>query len=88
MFNVMHDFGFKHSTYNENFVFLWHQRLGHISGEKVIRLVKGKILYQLDFTNWDICVDCIKGKQTKYTSKHSVASSKPLKLIDKNMWSL
>lgn len=47
--------------------------------------MKGEILYQLDFTNWDVCVDYTKSKQAKHTSKHSVLSSKPLKLIYKNI---
>ena len=28
-------------------------------------LIKNEILPDLDFTNINICVDCIKGKQTK-----------------------
>jgi len=36
----------------------------------------------LDFTNWDICVDCIKGKQTSHISKYpATRSTESLQLI-------
>ena len=34
-----------------------------------------------DFTDLDICVDCIKGKQTKHTKKGATRSSKLLEII-------
>ena len=46
-----------------------------------MRLVNSEILSHLDFTDWnDICVDCIKGKQTKHISKKSAIRS--IGLID------
>ena len=42
---------------------LWHKGLGHISRRRLERLVLDEILDHLDFTNFDICVNCIKGKQ-------------------------
>ena len=51
---------------NENSAYLWHKCLGHISKERLVRLVKNEILSDLDFTDLNICVDCIKGKQTKH----------------------
>lgn len=39
---------------------IWHQRLGHISRNKVERLVSYGILSSVKFTDCDICVDCIK----------------------------
>ena len=46
-----------------------------------MRLVNSEILSHLDFTDWnDICVDCIKGKQTKHISKKSATGS--IGLID------
>ena len=51
---------------NEKSIFLWHKRLGHISKEMMKRLVNNEILLNLDFTDLGICVDCIKGKQTKH----------------------
>jgi len=43
--------------------------LGHISKEMMERLVKNEILSNLDFTDLNVCVDCIKGKQTKHIKK-------------------
>ena len=47
---------------NENSSMLWNQRLGHISIERIKRLVKDRILNNLDFDDFKTCVDCIKGK--------------------------
>ena len=57
--------GTKRKLNNENSASIWHKRLGHISKGRVERLVSDGILESLDFTNFDVCVDCIKGKQTK-----------------------
>ncbi|CAL9085653.1 unnamed protein product, partial [Musa textilis] len=58
--------GLKRSFNNERSSTLWHRRLGHISKERIERLVKNNILEDLDFTDFDVCIDCIKGKQTKH----------------------
>ena len=52
---------------NEGSAFLWHKHLGYVSRERIKRLIKNEILPSLDFTNLNIGVDCIKGKQTKHT---------------------
>ena len=44
---------------------LWHKRLGHISRNRVERLVSDGTLDSVDFTYFNVCVMCIKGKQTK-----------------------
>ncbi|RXY49384.1 hypothetical protein DD573_30000 [Klebsiella pneumoniae] len=62
-----HNVGTKHSLVNEQSTFLWHKRLGHISRERMEILIKNEILPYLDFTDLNICVECIKGKQTKHT---------------------
>ena len=52
----------------------------------MLRLVKNEILPQLDFTNVDICVDHIKGKQTKLiVKKLATRSTELLKLIHINI---
>ena len=61
-----HNVDTKHSLMNERYAFLWHKRLGHISRERMERLIKNEILPYLDFTDLNIYVDCIKGKQTKH----------------------
>jgi hypothetical protein len=48
---------------------LWHYRLGHISRERIERLIKDDILVPLDFSNSDYCIDCIKGKYAKQVKK-------------------
>jgi hypothetical protein len=55
--------------------------LGHISRERLERLVKDGILPNLDFTDLSVCVDCIKGKQTKHTKKGAKRSTKLLEII-------
>ena len=64
-----HNVGTVRSLVNERSVFLWHKRLGHISRERVERLINNEILPDLDFTDLNICVSCIKGKQTKHIKK-------------------
>ena len=82
LFNIEQSIGKKRSAYNENSAFLWHKRLGHISKERVMRLIKNDILPQLDFTDWDICVECIKRKQTSHISKYpATRSTESLQLI-------
>ncbi|WVZ23370.1 hypothetical protein V8G54_001914 [Vigna mungo] len=82
LFNVEHVVDRNSSAGNECSAFLWHKRLGHISKERMLRLVKNEILPQLDFDDWDVCIDCIKGKQTKHISKYPAQrSSQLLELI-------
>ncbi|GJZ97000.1 retrovirus-related pol polyprotein from transposon TNT 1-94 [Tanacetum coccineum] len=69
------------SMVNENSAFLWHKRLGHISKERLQRLVKNEILPNLDFTDFGLCVECIKGKQTKHSKKGDTRSSDLLEII-------
>ncbi|GKE17719.1 retrovirus-related pol polyprotein from transposon TNT 1-94 [Tanacetum coccineum] len=71
----------KRSMVNENSAFLWHKRLGHISKERLERLVKNKILPNLYFTDFGLCVECIKGKQPKHSKKGSTRSIDLLEII-------
>ena len=54
----------KHLRLNEKSSTLWHKCLSHISRQRMERLVKDEILLDLDFSDFDTCVDCIKGKLT------------------------
>ena len=77
--DVKYDVGMKRSALNESSADLWHKRLGHISKERILRLIKSEVLPQLDFTDWNnTCVDCIKGKQTKHVSKQAATRSSGL----------
>ena len=62
LMTLHHNVGTKRSLVNENSAYLWHKRLGHISKEMMERLVKHEILPYLDFTDLEVCIDCIKGK--------------------------
>ena len=42
----------------------WYKRLGHISRQRIERLIKDEILSDIDFSYFDTWVDCIKGKLT------------------------
>ena len=76
-----HNVGTKHSLVNERSAFLWHKRLGHISRERMERLIKNEILPYLDFTDLNICVGCIKGKQAKHTKKGATRSTQLLEIV-------
>jgi len=60
---------------------LWHHRLGHISIERIKRLVKDRVLNTLDFTDFKTCVDCIKGKQANMSKKGANRSSSISEII-------
>jgi len=45
------------------------------------RLVKNEILPNLDLIDMNVCVDCIKDKQTKHTKKRATRSTQLLEII-------
>jgi len=55
---------------------LCHRRLGHISKERMKRLINKNNLHNLNFSNFDRCVDCVKGKLTAKTKKTGVSKRK------------
>ena len=55
---------FKRLKLNDKSSILWHKHLGHISKHRMERLIKDEILPDLDFLDFDTCVDCINGKLT------------------------
>ncbi|GJU64837.1 retrovirus-related pol polyprotein from transposon TNT 1-94 [Tanacetum coccineum] len=60
---------------------LWHKRLGHISKDRMQRLIKEGILHHLDFSDFNQCVECIKGKFVKTIKKGSTRSKHLLEII-------
>ena len=52
----------KRCVMNEDSSMLWHWRLGHIFIQIIKRLLNDGVLSTLDFTDFDTCVECIKGK--------------------------
>ena len=73
--------GTKRKLTNENVATLWQKRLGHISKNRIERLVSNGILDSLDFTNFTIRVECINGKQTKNKRLGANRVSEVLELI-------
>ena len=73
--------GTKRCVINEDSSNLWHSRLGHISIDIIKRLVNEGVLNTLDFTDFENCVDCIKGKQTNKSKKCANRSSDILDII-------
>ncbi|CAH8267188.1 unnamed protein product [Arabidopsis lyrata] len=60
---------------------LWHKRLCHIFRNRVERLVSDGILSSIDFTDFNVCVDCIKEKQTKHKKLGAYRAKEVLELI-------
>jgi len=75
LMTLHHNVSFKHSLVNDCFVYLWHKCLGHISKERMQRLVKNEILQNLDFINMNVCMDCTKDKQAKHTKNEATIST-------------
>jgi hypothetical protein len=71
----------KRALLNEESSTLWHKRLGHISKERLERLVKSGLLPSLDFDDMETCVDCIRGKLTKTRKKEAKRSDDLLQII-------
>jgi hypothetical protein len=60
---------------------LWHRRLGHISRERMERLTRDGILDSLNFSDFQTCVDCVKGKLTRARKKGATRSEGLLEII-------
>ncbi|RVW30939.1 Retrovirus-related Pol polyprotein from transposon TNT 1-94 [Vitis vinifera] len=58
--------GIKRCVVKEDSSTLWHRRLGHISIDRIKRLVNDGVLSTLDFTDFETCVDCIKDDFSRY----------------------
>ena len=61
--------GCKLARMNLSSSMLWHKRLGHISRQRLERLVRDSVLSNLDFSNFETCVFCLKRKMTAKTRK-------------------
>ena len=60
---------------------LWHCRLGHISRERIERLIKKSILSPLEFSDLEQCIDYIKEKYVKKIKKDAKQSAKILEIV-------
>ena len=66
---------------------LWYRRLGHISIDRIQRLVNDRVLGTMDFTDFDTCIDCIKGKQTNKSKKGTKRNINILEIIYSDIFS-
>jgi hypothetical protein len=71
----------KHKRIDDVSSKLWHHRLCHILREIIERLVKELILPPLEFSNFEQCIDCIKGKYVKQIKKNTKRSAGILEII-------
>jgi hypothetical protein len=61
--------GSRRSRDMETSSMLWHKRLDYISKPRMEMLIKDGILVKLNFSDFDTCVDCVKGKLTSKTKR-------------------
>ena len=50
---------------DDNAMYMWHCRLGHIGAKRMKELHKDGLLESLDFDSLDICEPCLMGKMTR-----------------------
>ena len=84
----MYEFSKKRNRVNENSSILWHKRLGHISRERMERLIKDEILTSLDFSDFTSCVECMKGKYTNVKKNGVSRATELLECIHSDIWGL
>ena len=64
--------GCKRARMNLSSSMLWHKRLGHISRQRLERLVRDGVLSNLDFSDFETCVVCLKGNMITKTIKKKI----------------
>ena len=72
----------RHKSSHSNKSYLWHLRLGHISLNRIQRMVKDECLDLYEVEPWPQCESCLEGKMTKrhFAAKDSRAE-KLLELV-------
>ena len=81
-YNYMHvTIGLKRCVMDEESSMLWNPRLGHISIERMKKLVNDRVLSTLDFADFETCLNCIKGKQTNKSKRGAQRSTNLLEII-------
>src|SRR3954463_3240498 len=73
--------GTKRRLTNENTAIIWPKRLGHISKQRIQRLMSEGIIDSLDLSDLKVCIECVKGKQTNKRKTGAYRSSELLELI-------
>ncbi|RVW64553.1 Retrovirus-related Pol polyprotein from transposon TNT 1-94 [Vitis vinifera] len=64
--------GCKRARMNLSSCMLWHKLLGHISRQRLERLVRDGVLSNLDFLDFETYVVCLKGKMTTKTKNEKI----------------
>ena len=71
-FSVNSIIGCKRARMNLSSSMLWHKRLGHISKQRLEKFVRDGVLSNLDFSDFETCVVCLKGKMAAKTRKEKI----------------
>jgi hypothetical protein len=71
----------KRKRFNETSSKLWHYRLCHISRGRMDHLIKDDIIENIDLSDLEQCIDCIKGKYAKTIKKGATRSTDILEII-------
>ena len=66
---------------SEDFAILWHKHLDHISKQRIEKLVSDGNLPSLDSVDFQVCIECIKGKKTNVRRLGANRCSDVLELI-------
>ena len=64
--------GCKRARMNLSSCMLWHKLLGHISRQRLERLVRDGVLSDLDFSDFETCVVYLKGKMIAKTINEKI----------------
>ena len=54
----VNNLGTKRTLIKENSYSLWHRRLGHISKERIQKLVSGEAINPLNYSDLKVCTNC------------------------------
>ena len=82
LFKVEHPKPKKQKVSHNNDTYLWHLRLGHISLDRINRLVKDGPLRELSVSTLPVCESCLEGKMTKrHFSAKGYRAIEPLELV-------
>ena len=71
---------------NENSATLWHKHSGHISKQRNQRLVLDEILEPLDLSDFEVCVEWIKGKWKNMRKLGAERVKDVLELVDTDIY--
>ena len=87
LFRVEHPKLKKQNILDNDDTYLWHLRLGHISLDRINRLVKDGPLKELKVGNLPVCESCLEGKMTKRSfSAKGFRANEQLELVHSDVY--